>query len=91
MIDESTVDIVINYFQRSFMCNDEYINIIENIKLSKRVATLDESNQSQNIPSSSTNVNSDYLNRLLSILDRLISNGFHGPLNCHFKFKTYRF
>ncbi|CAF2853804.1 unnamed protein product [Rotaria sp. Silwood2] len=33
MIDESTVDIVINYFQRSFMCNDEYINIIENIKL----------------------------------------------------------
>ncbi|CAF4600030.1 unnamed protein product [Rotaria sp. Silwood2] len=79
MIDESTVDIVINYFQRSFMCNDEYINIIENIK-------LNQSNQSQNIPSSSTNVNSDYLNRLLSILDRLISNGFHGPLNCHFKF-----
>ncbi|CAF4824572.1 unnamed protein product, partial [Rotaria sp. Silwood2] len=51
-----------------------------------------ESNQSQDIPSSSLpNVNSLYLNTLLSILDRLISNGFHGPLNCHLTFLTYLF
>ncbi|CAF4695546.1 unnamed protein product, partial [Rotaria sp. Silwood2] len=85
MIDESTVDIIINYFERLFMCDDENINITENIK-------LNESNQSQDIPSSSLpNVNSLYLNTLLSILDRLISNGFHGPLNCHLTFLTYLF
>ncbi|CAF1073577.1 unnamed protein product [Rotaria sp. Silwood1] len=95
MIDESTVDIIINYFERLFMCDDENINITENIKLSKRVATSDISNQSQDIPSSSSssssNINTLYLNTLLSILDRLISNGFHGPLNCHLKFLTYLF
>ncbi|CAF2055249.1 unnamed protein product [Rotaria magnacalcarata] len=90
MIDESTVDIVINYFERLFMCDDENINIMENIKLSKRVATSDGSPQSQDTSSlSSTNVNSLYLDTLLSILDRLIINGFHGPLNCHLKFLNY--
>lgn len=39
MIDESTMDIVINYFERLFMCDDENVNIMENIKLTKRVAT----------------------------------------------------
>ncbi|CAF1634012.1 unnamed protein product, partial [Rotaria sp. Silwood1] len=32
-----------------------------------------------------------YLNTLQSILDRLIINGFHAPLNCHLKFLTYLF
>ena len=32
-----------------------------------------------------------YLNTLLSLLNRLIVNGFHGPLNCHLKFLTYLF
>ncbi|CAF4214023.1 unnamed protein product, partial [Rotaria magnacalcarata] len=46
--------------------------------------------QSQDTSSlSSTNVNSLYLDTLLSILDRLIINGFHGPLNCHLKFLNY--
>jgi len=39
MIDESTVDIIINYFERLFMCDDENANVKENIKSSKRTAT----------------------------------------------------
>jgi hypothetical protein len=37
MIDESTVDIVINYLERLFMCDND--NTTENIKPTKRTAS----------------------------------------------------
>lgn len=53
---------------------------------------LDESNQSfESSSSPSSNPNRLYLNTLLSLLNRLIINGFNGPLNCHLKFVTYLF
>ena len=38
MIDESTVDIIINYFERLFMCDDENEHNTENMKPNKRTA-----------------------------------------------------
>ncbi|CAF3703991.1 unnamed protein product [Adineta steineri] len=94
MIDESTVDIIINYFERLFMCDQDNGNMPENIKLTKRTATSDDSSQPQAAASSTpspSNLNRLYLNTLLSLLNRLIINGFHGPFNCHLKFLTYLF
>ena len=103
MIDESTVDVIINYFERLFMCDNE--NNTGNVKSNKRTASsgqlkgnsfinrlsiVDESNQLSETPSSS-HCNRLYLNTLLALLNRLIVNGFHGPLNCHLKFLTYLF
>lgn len=39
MIDESTIDIIINYFERLFMCENDNENFTENIKSTKRTAT----------------------------------------------------
>ncbi|CAF1555231.1 unnamed protein product, partial [Adineta steineri] len=89
-----TVDIIINYFERLFMCDQDNGNMPENIKLTKRTATSDDSSQPQAAASSTpspSNLNRLYLNTLLSLLNRLIINGFHGPFNCHLKFLTYLF
>ena len=109
-IDESTMDVIINYFERLFMCEEKNEESMESIKSTKRTTTtgkntnsrstiifwkflfLDQLNQSEETSSSSlSNHNRLYLNTLLSLLDRLVTNGFHGPLNCHLKFLTYLF
>ena len=97
MIDESTVDVIMNYFERLFMCENDYENLTEDVKAMKRTVTIEEPNvtteasaKTTTTPSSSES-NRLYLNTLLSILDRLILNGFHGPLNCHLKFLNYLF
>ncbi|CAF1058543.1 unnamed protein product [Adineta ricciae] len=89
-IDESTIDVIINYFERLFMCDAEQENNSEQIKASKRTAMSDELSPPEE-SSSPTNINRPYLNTLLSLLNRLILDGFHGPLNCHLKFLTYLF
>ncbi len=39
MIDESTVDVIINYFERLFMCDNDNTNITDHSKSPKRMAT----------------------------------------------------
>ena len=95
MMDESTMDTVINYFERLFMSSDELEmnNPSELTKASKRTATSDESNPSEvvSIARSASKVNRPYLNTLLSLLNRVLINGLHGPLNCHLKYLNYLF
>ena len=91
MIDESTLDVVINYFERLFMSDDGYIYMMST-KASKRMAPSDENDPSLETPTFSTSkLNRPYLNTFLSLMNRLVSDGLQGPLNCHLRFLSYLF
>jgi hypothetical protein len=42
VIDDSTMEVVINYFERLFMCEEKTDDLTESIKSTKRTATTGE-------------------------------------------------
>ena len=56
------------------------------------VSFLDENDPSVETPTFSTSkLNRPYLNTFLSLMNRLVSDGLQGPLNCHLRFLSYLF
>ncbi|CAF1111526.1 unnamed protein product, partial [Didymodactylos carnosus] len=88
MFDENTLEMITNYLERLFMCEEQQSETIKG----KRTAEESNPTVTQSIIEQNVSCNRLYLNSLITILNRFITDNFYminGPLNCHLKLLNY--